>query len=130
MFGSRRRSHAQWILKRLSNYLDYSAPPLLERMAADAQKIHQKRLRRAPPFAECAMETKPIRSMLPYQWLMEWKAVAIRVVLGGVVGFGFVAPSVGAALEVLGMARPVAMLGGLLVGVGVFGLVLLRSERV
>jgi hypothetical protein len=61
---------------------------------------------------------------------MEWKAVAIRVVLGGVVGFGFVAPSVGAALEVLGMARPVAMLGGLLVGVGVFGLVLLRSERV
>ena len=35
------RSHAQRILKRLSNYLDYSPPPLLERMAADAQKIHQ-----------------------------------------------------------------------------------------
>ncbi|WP_273837946.1 transposase, partial [Halococcus sp. PRR34] len=37
------RSHAQRILKRLSNYLDYSPPPLLERMAADAQKIHQER---------------------------------------------------------------------------------------
>ena len=37
------RSHAQQILKRLSNYLGYSPPPLLERMAADAQKIHQER---------------------------------------------------------------------------------------
>ena len=37
------RSHAQQILKRLSDYLDYSPPPLLERMAADAQKIHQER---------------------------------------------------------------------------------------
>ena len=37
------RSHAQRILKRLSDYLDYSPPPLLERMAADAQKIHQER---------------------------------------------------------------------------------------
>ena len=36
------RSHAQQILKRLSNYLDYSPPPLLDRMAADAQKIHQE----------------------------------------------------------------------------------------
>ena len=36
-------SHAQRILKRLSNYLGYSPPPLLERMAADAQKIHQER---------------------------------------------------------------------------------------
>jgi len=33
------RSHAQQILKRLSDYLGYSPPPLLERMAADAQKI-------------------------------------------------------------------------------------------
>ena len=37
------RSHAQQILKRLSNYFGYSPPPLLERMAADAQKIHQQR---------------------------------------------------------------------------------------
>ena len=37
------RSHAQQILKRLSDYLDYSPPPLLERIAADAQKIHQER---------------------------------------------------------------------------------------
>jgi len=37
------RSHAQQILKRLSDYLDYSPPPLLGRMAADAQKIHQER---------------------------------------------------------------------------------------
>ena len=37
------RSHAQQILKRLGNYLDYSPPPLLDRMAADAQKIHQER---------------------------------------------------------------------------------------
>ena len=35
------RSHAQRILKRLSDYLDYSPPPLLERTVADAQKIHQ-----------------------------------------------------------------------------------------
>jgi hypothetical protein len=32
------RSHAQRILKRLSNYLGYSPPPLLERMVADAQR--------------------------------------------------------------------------------------------
>jgi len=38
-----RKVAAQRILKRLSNYLDYSPPPLLERMAADAQKIHQER---------------------------------------------------------------------------------------
>jgi putative transposase len=37
------RSHAQQILKRLSDYLGYSPPPLLDRMAADAQKIHQQR---------------------------------------------------------------------------------------
>jgi putative transposase len=34
------RLHAQRILKRLSNYLDYSPPPLLGWMTADAQKIH------------------------------------------------------------------------------------------
>jgi putative transposase len=37
------RLHAQRILKRLSNYLDYSPPPLLGWMTADAQKIHQER---------------------------------------------------------------------------------------
>ena len=38
-----RKVAAQRILKRLSNYLGYSPPPLLERMVADAQKIHQQR---------------------------------------------------------------------------------------
>ena len=35
---------AQRILKRLSNYHDSSPPPLLDRMVADAQKVHQQRL--------------------------------------------------------------------------------------
>jgi IS4 transposase len=37
------RSHAQLILYDLSQHLGYSPPPLLERMAEDAQKIHQER---------------------------------------------------------------------------------------
>jgi IS4 transposase len=37
------RSHAQLILQDLSQHLGYSPPPLLERMAEDAQKIHQER---------------------------------------------------------------------------------------
>jgi len=37
------RSHAQLILHELSQYLGYSPPPLIERMAEDAQKIHQER---------------------------------------------------------------------------------------
>ena len=38
------RSHAQLILHELSQHLGYSPPPLLERMAEDAQKIHKRRL--------------------------------------------------------------------------------------
>jgi putative transposase len=37
------RSHAQLILHDLSQHLGYSPPPLLERLADDAQKIHQER---------------------------------------------------------------------------------------
>jgi len=37
------RSHAQLILHELSQHLGYSPPPLLDRMAEDAQKIHQER---------------------------------------------------------------------------------------
>ena len=37
------RSHAQRILQDRSQHLGYSPPPLLERMAEDAQKIHQER---------------------------------------------------------------------------------------
>jgi putative transposase len=37
------RSHAQLILHDLSQHLGYSPPPLLERIAEDAQKILQKR---------------------------------------------------------------------------------------
>jgi IS4 transposase len=37
------RSHAQLILRELSHHLGYSPPPLIERMAEDAQKIHQER---------------------------------------------------------------------------------------
>jgi hypothetical protein len=35
------RSHAQLILHRLDEYLGYSPPPLLDRLIADAQKIHR-----------------------------------------------------------------------------------------
>ena len=37
------RSHAQLILHELSQHLGYSPPPLIDRMAEDAQKIHQDR---------------------------------------------------------------------------------------
>jgi len=37
------RSHAQLILHELSQHLGYSPPPLIDRMAEDAQKIHQER---------------------------------------------------------------------------------------
>ncbi|SIS02873.1 putative transposase, partial [Natronorubrum thiooxidans] len=37
------RSHAQLILYRLSGYLGYSPPPLLDRLIADAKKIHKQR---------------------------------------------------------------------------------------
>jgi hypothetical protein len=37
------RSHAQLILQELSQHLGYSPPPLLDRIAADAKKIHQQR---------------------------------------------------------------------------------------
>ncbi|RZV06478.1 putative transposase [Natrinema hispanicum] len=37
------RSHAQLILNKLTEYLGYSPPPLLERLIEDAQKIHQQR---------------------------------------------------------------------------------------
>ncbi|EMA48539.1 transposase (ISH8) [Halococcus thailandensis JCM 13552] len=45
---------AQRILKRLSDYLDYLPPPLLERMIADAQKIHQERSILQERFATAA----------------------------------------------------------------------------
>jgi len=37
------RSHAQLILRELREHLGYRPPPLLERLIADAQKIHQER---------------------------------------------------------------------------------------
>jgi len=37
------RSHAQLILNDLGEFLEYSPPPLLERLIDDAQKIHQQR---------------------------------------------------------------------------------------
>jgi putative transposase len=37
------RSHAQHNLHELSKHLGYSPPPLIDRMAEDAQKIHQRR---------------------------------------------------------------------------------------
>ena len=37
------RSHAQLILHELSQQLGYTPPPLIDRMAEDAQKIHQER---------------------------------------------------------------------------------------
>ena len=52
-----RKVAAQRILKRLSNYLDYSPPPLLDRMAADAQKIHQQRPVLQERFATAAQPT-------------------------------------------------------------------------
>ena len=44
VFAQRDRCPAtQRILKRFSDYLGYSPPPLLDRMIADAQKTHQER---------------------------------------------------------------------------------------
>jgi putative transposase len=37
------RSHAQFILHELDEYLGYSPPPLLERLIEGAQKIHKQR---------------------------------------------------------------------------------------
>jgi putative transposase len=37
------RSHAQLILHELSQHLGYTPSPLIDRMAEDAQKIHQER---------------------------------------------------------------------------------------
>ena len=37
------RSHAQFILHELGEYLGYSPPPSLERLIEDAQKIHKQR---------------------------------------------------------------------------------------
>jgi len=54
------RSHVQRILKRLSNYLGYSPPPLLERMATDAQKIHQQRTVLRERFATAAQPTAEV----------------------------------------------------------------------
>ena len=38
------QSNAQLILYEPGEYLGYSAPPLLERLIEDGQKIHQQRL--------------------------------------------------------------------------------------
>ena len=54
------RSHTQQILKRLSDYFGCSPPPLLDRMAAGAQKIHQERPILQERFATTAQPTTGI----------------------------------------------------------------------
>jgi len=57
-------------------------------------------------------------------------SLAIRAVLGAIVGFGFVTSSLGATLQYAGVPRPVAVLAGVLAGLAVFVLIVLKSERV
>ena len=57
-------------------------------------------------------------------------SLAIRVVLGAIVGFGFVTSSLGATLRYVGVSRPVAVLVGVLAGLAVFVLIVVKSERV
>lgn len=61
---------------------------------------------------------------------MDAQSLAIRVLLGAFVGFGFVTSSVGAALQYAGVGRPLALLVGVLAGLAVFVLIALRTERV
>ena len=61
---------------------------------------------------------------------MDGQSLAIRVLLGAFVGFGFVTSSLGATLQYLGVGRPLALLAGVLAGLAVFLLIVLKSERV
>lgn len=56
--------------------------------------------------------------------------LAVRLALGGVMGIGFVTPATAATLQFAGFEPPVALLIGIVVGVGVFVLVVTRMERV
>jgi len=53
-----------------------------------------------------------------------------RVVLGVVVGFGFVTPTVAAAAVFVGANVSLSILAGVVVGAGVTALVITRMDRV
>jgi hypothetical protein len=61
---------------------------------------------------------------------MDTQSLAIRVLLGVFIGFGFVTSSLGATLRYLGVSRPLAVLVGGAAGLAVFLLIVFRSERV
>lgn len=61
---------------------------------------------------------------------MDTQSLAIRILLGALVGFGFVTSSLGATLQYLGVGRPLAVLVGVLAGLVVFVLIVVKSERV
>ena len=61
---------------------------------------------------------------------MDAESLVIRLILGLIVGLGFVASSVWGILQYVGLSRPVAMLIGVVVGFAVFVLVVLKTERV
>lgn len=61
---------------------------------------------------------------------MDPQSLAIRLVLGAIVGFGFVTSSLGATLRYAGVSRPVAVAAGVLAGFAVFALIVLKAERV
>jgi hypothetical protein len=57
-------------------------------------------------------------------------SLAVRLVLGGVVGLGFVTPAIAATLQFAGFGTPAALLGGVVVGVVVLVVVVTRMEQV
>lgn len=61
---------------------------------------------------------------------MDAESLLIRLVLGLIVGLGFVASSVWGILQYVGLGRSAAMLIGVVVGFGIFVLVVLKTERV
>ncbi|MFC6941682.1 hypothetical protein ACFQE8_17175 [Salinirubellus sp. GCM10025818] len=61
---------------------------------------------------------------------MDAESLVIRLVLGMIVGLGFVASSVWGILQYVGMSRSPAMFIGVVVGFAVLVLVVLKTERV
>jgi len=57
-------------------------------------------------------------------------SLTVRVVLGGVVGLGFVTPATAATLQFAGFGTAAALLGGVVVGVVVLVVVATRMEQV
>ena len=62
--------------------------------------------------------------------VMTRPSLAVRVVLGGIVGPGFVTPATAATLVFAGLDTSLAILGGVVLGIVVFVLVVTRTKQV